>query len=153
MKSLSAIVLCAALLTTGCADLGALGEPDPRSARIDEAKARRTRWMRERPLQYEIRYLLIEGGAGSAESYRLVKIRNSSVLDTTCPNAKCPVAHLKHVRQVHEIYDLIIEDDPDCDVKATYRNDTNVPSAVTRTCKPGTKPDFSLAVTAFLVSQ
>jgi hypothetical protein len=149
---LRASILCFVLLSSACADALPFAEPDARSTRITEAKERRARWMRERPLHYEIRYLLIEGAAGAAETYRLVKIRNSSVLDTNCLNSKCPAAHLKHVRQVHEVYDLILEDDPDCEVKAIYRNDTNVPSAVTRTCKPGTKPDFSLAVTAFIAS-
>jgi hypothetical protein len=149
MKGALLALMFAGLILSACADGGPFIGDNDRAARLEDAKARRERWMRERPLHYEIRYLMVEGGPGTAESYRFVKIRNSSVLDTTCPNGPCPIAHLKHVRQVHEVYDLIIEDDPDCEVKAIYRNDINIPSLVTRVCTPGTKADFSLAITAF----
>jgi hypothetical protein len=154
MKALTAPVracILAVLMAVTCGACALDQVTNGQDDRVTDAQARRARWMNERPRYYAISYLLIEGGPGTPEAYRYVTVRNNSVLDTTCPDAKCPVAQLRDLRQVHELFDLALDQTPNCESKVIYRNDINVPSLITRSCKPGAGVDYSIAVTLFSI--
>lgn len=97
-----------------------------------------------------ITFLLVEGGEGTAPAYRLVKVRENSVMDTTCPESTCPKAMLRDVRQVFELFKLVNEEAPGCVVKVTYHADFHFPNLIRRACDGVASPkSYTLIVTGF----
>ncbi len=99
-----------------------------------EVLAQSEAWHGRRIFNYDITYLLIEDMASGAPAYRVVKVRSGAVLDTRCPESICPVAQLRDLRLVPELFKLIRESSAECNFQIIYSKDFNFPSVIDRNC-------------------
>lgn len=140
-----AVIIIAAIGLTGCGSL--LGGDDPDNQEVVlKAQEERKLWSAQIIDHYEVNYLLIEGDDSAPEAYRLVKVRNNAVLDTTCPFAKCPSLHLRDLRTIPEVFSLIVDNAGQCDISVTYHPTLHFPSYIRANCARSGRPDFRIIV-------
>jgi Family of unknown function (DUF6174) len=140
-----ALTLVASLGLAGCSAL--LGHNDAVAQELVlSAQENRKLWSAQIIDHYEVNYLLIEGDDGAPEAYRVVKVRNNAVLDTTCPFGKCPSLHLRDLRTIPELFNLIVDNAELCDIGVTYHSMLHFPSYIRANCGRSGKPDFRVIV-------
>jgi predicted small lipoprotein YifL len=152
-QRLSALVLLAALFTLTACALPAMPSAAPVDAgkqdRLDEASRRNALWRDMRVEVYTIDYLLVEGPDGTPPAYRRVSARGNFVLDTTCPESKCPTSTLRDVRLIHELFAMVNADATGCAIKVLYHPDFHFPSLIQRNCSASGGSVNSLVVVGF----
>lgn len=144
-SSWKALIAVTVISISGCSVLTG-GDDSAAREIVLKAQEQRKLWSGQIIDHYEVNYLLIEGGDGAPEAYRLVKVRNNAVLDTTCPFAKCPSLHLRDLRTIPEVFNLIVDNAGLCDISVTYHPTLYFPSYIRANCARSGKPDFRVIV-------
>lgn len=133
-RSLTAVA--AALLVTGCGSWASDSTaPWTQETTVhDEALRQRRLWRESGVQRYEVTWLLLEGGDDAVDRYRTARIVARSVLDTRCPNDRCPELHLRSLLTVDDAFELILNAPPDCTAAVQYHPTLPLPTWIRIDC-------------------
>lgn len=147
MTCISHIIL--ALHLAACANTAT---PEPPNASAELERHKRI-WAEQNIKRYEVVWLLLEGGDGAPDRYRSVRVVNRNVLDTRCPQDRCPEAHLRDLRTIEQAFDLIQAMSNFCDVSVLYHPNLGYPTWIRADCaqRDPSRPDFRIILRGFTI--
>ncbi|MCX6019752.1 MAG: hypothetical protein NTZ50_14850 [Chloroflexi bacterium] len=106
-------------------------------------------WIEQGITRYEVTWLLLEGGDAAPDRYRSAHVVNNNVLDTLCPQQRCPEAHLRDLRTIHDAFKLIRDNAEQCDITVLYHVMLHYPTWIRANCAHAGLPDFRVMLRGF----
>ena len=115
----------------------------------DEAQRQKRLWLAQDITRYEVVWLLLEGDDEAPDRYRSVRVVNRSVLDTRCPNDRCPEKHLRDLRTIEQVFEMISVAAEQCDIVVQYHEALHYPTWIRADCARSSQPNFRIFLRGF----